>query len=92
MTLREILVSLGAQVVSTESGHSFLAIENTNPILDAFPRILEDDGMSYGVNAQFITEASDDIYLDEDMRSPVFNMFVDVPRPDEIAEFRMGDF
>lgn len=38
----------------------------------------------HGANAQFVIEASEDIYLDEDKRTPVFNMFVEAPHPDEL--------
>lgn len=60
MTLEDILKHLGF----TENEDSW-SISKDAPILKAYPRILEDDGMGYGVNPEFITEADDDIYEDE---------------------------
>ena len=55
MTLREILKSLGA---NTNKG--VIGFREKDPILDVYPKVLEDDGMGYGVNARYITEASVD--------------------------------
>lgn len=57
MTLREILNKLGFK----NDGTSF-SIDNDNPILDAYPYTLEDDGMGYGVNPKFIMLPDKDIY------------------------------
>ena len=48
MTVREILERLGVTDYKIEDEH----------ILDLYPRLLEDDGMGYGVNTQYITEVS----------------------------------
>ena len=48
MTVREILERLGV---------TDYKIENER-ILDLYPCLLEDDGMGYGVNTQYITEVS----------------------------------
>lgn len=73
MTLRDILESIGFE--KNDAGE--YAIKADNPILDAYPKLLEDDGMAYGVNEQYITEADDDTYDDkiyeEDVK--VFNIF-----------------
>lgn len=58
MTLREVLTSLGA-TLNEETGK--YEIPN-NEKLDIFPVVLEDDGMGYGVDDRFITEAT--IYED----------------------------
>lgn len=53
LTLREILVSLGAKL---EDGKLFF--DENNPILDVCPKTYEDDGMGYGVNECNIISAS----------------------------------
>ena len=52
MTTRQILVSLGA--VEQDGVVGFKSDDKT---LDIYPTILEDDGMGYGVDAKYITEA-----------------------------------
>ena len=73
MNLREILESLGFR--KNDAGE--YAINSDNPILDAYPQLLEDDGMAYGVNPQYITEAQDETFDDQisgqDVK--VFNIF-----------------
>lgn len=60
MTLREILKSLGFE----EDSETVTLIKNeeTNRLLDSYPYLLEDDGMGYGVNAEYITEVSPDVH------------------------------
>ena len=53
MTFREMLEQLGCK--QTMSGDWQIDEE----ILDAYPRVMEDDGMGYGVNEKWITEFSD---------------------------------
>ena len=55
MTLREILIEMGSL---QENG--LIGFKTDDPILDVYPKVLEDDGMGYGVNARYITEASVD--------------------------------
>lgn len=57
LTLKEILLALGFK-----EENRTLSISIDNPILEAYPRTLEDDGMAYGVNTQYITEADADVY------------------------------
>lgn len=57
MNLKQILKDLGFK---EEDGKIF--IENDSPILDAYPLLLEDDGMAYGVNPQFVIETDNEIY------------------------------
>ena len=56
-TLREMLDQLGF-----EEKDGFYGIPNNSELLDAYPRLFEDDGMAYGVNERYVTEASPDIY------------------------------
>ena len=60
MTLREILLALGFEE-DTET-LTLIKSEETMKLLDSYPRILEDDGMAYGIDNGFITEVSDDVY------------------------------
>ena len=60
-TLREVLEGLGATV---ENG--VIGFKTDNPVLDIYPRVLHDDGMAYGVDPRFITEAfadTKDMYI-----------------------------
>jgi len=56
-TLLDILRQIGAE--ETEDG---FVIKKDNPLLDAYPRLLEDDGAGHGVNGQFVTEVDIDTY------------------------------
>ena len=51
LTLREILTGLGGIVVDGKW-------EFNPEIMDVYPVTLEDDGMGYGINEMFISEAS----------------------------------
>ena len=57
LTLEEILRFLGFK----ENKGSW-TISKKNPLLKAYPRLFEDDGMAYGVNPQYITEVDTEIY------------------------------
>ena len=50
MTLKEIMTELGAIDVN-----GFFGFHNDSPLLDVCPTLLEDDGMGYGVNDEYIT-------------------------------------
>lgn len=52
LTLREILEELGF----TEKDGRF-GIDNNDELLDAYPVTVEDDGMGYGIEPQYIVEA-----------------------------------
>ena len=89
LTLKEILKQLGF----TDTGDGYF-IEKGNEILNAYPRLLEDDGMGYGIDSGFITLAEKDVY-DFDRESTgqeervkryevmngekVFNLFIEEP-------------
>ena len=89
LTLKEILKQLGF----TDTGDGYF-IEKGNEILNAYPRLLEDDGMGYGIDSGFITIAEKDVY-DFDRESTgreegvkryevmngekVFNLFIEEP-------------
>ena len=57
MTLREILKQLGFK----ETEDSF-SISKDSKLLDAYPYLLEDDGMGYGVKSEYIIETDKDVY------------------------------
>ena len=57
LTLREVLKELGFE---TKDG--LFSISDDSEILDAYPRLLEDDGMGYGVDEQFLTVGDDYVY------------------------------
>ena len=59
MTLREILERLGFEEDSKTI--TLIKSEETNRLLDAYPYLLEDDGMGYGVMAEYVTEVSDTV-------------------------------
>ncbi len=44
-------------------------------LLDSYPRLLEDDGMGYGVNPKFVISADKEVYTDKDIK--VCNMFIE---------------
>jgi len=70
-TLREILTELGFE----EKDGKF-SIDANNELLDAYPRLLEDDGMGYGINEEVITEADNEIYdASVYTGAKVFNIF-----------------
>lgn len=62
MTFRDVLVALGAEIVTVETGpkstDSFIGFNASNDVLDKYAITLEDDGMGYGVNEKYIVEAS----------------------------------
>lgn len=57
LTLHNILKELGFK---EEDGKLF--IESDAEILKAYPRLLRDDGMAYGVEPEYIIEADESIY------------------------------
>jgi hypothetical protein len=57
LNLREILFSLGFEA---KDGKIYISADDE--ILDAYPRLLEDDGMGYGVDECYITEADRDLF------------------------------
>jgi hypothetical protein len=82
MTLWEILKKLGFR---KEDGK--IVGEISEDLLNAYPRLLEDDGMGYGVNQEYISEIdTGTIYDDPDLHVPVFNVFREEYRQDLIDE------
>jgi hypothetical protein len=69
MTLREILEQLG--IMSLDD------VTANHPLLDAYPVILEDDGMGYGINPKYITTVDSDTYDDINLKHKVFNIFAE---------------
>lgn len=55
-TFRDLLKELGA----FEEGNSFIGFDINDPILDICPVRLHDDGMAYGVDEEYFTEANTD--------------------------------
>lgn len=75
MNFEEILEKLGF-----ENDGEKLSIKIDNPILKAYPILLEDDGMGYGVNEEFVTEVDSTLYENHKIKGSiilVFNMFRD---------------
>ena len=73
MNLKEILENL-----EFENDGEKLFIKLDNPILKAYPVLLEDDGMGYGINEQFISEVDSTLYENHSIKDNlilVFNMF-----------------
>ena len=73
LTLREILERLGFE--EDDKTITFIKNEDTNKLLDAYPLLLEDDGMGYGINPMYIIECEAKVYTDEDSNLEVFNLF-----------------
>lgn len=57
MSLKDILIHLGF-----EEHDGKLSISADNELLNCYPRLLENDGMGYGINERFITEVDTDTY------------------------------
>ena len=60
MTLREILRELGFEEDSETI--TLIKSEETNRLLDAYPYLIRDDGMGYGVKGQYVTELDDNVW------------------------------
>jgi len=57
MGLRLLLESIGVNLQEI-NGEKYYVIKADSKILDTYPTILEDDGMGYGVNEQFIVDTN----------------------------------
>jgi hypothetical protein len=73
LTLKEVLLQLG---LSESADGKTLQISVDNNILNAYPVLLEDDGMGYGVHPQYITEISTNQYKSTELDDYVFNWFI----------------
>lgn len=87
-TLREILLSLGFE----EDSETITLIkgEENMKLLDSYPRLLEDDGMGYGVNEQYIVEVDNSVYdgTIADEKVNVFNIFREKVVMEEVLQMR----
>ncbi len=77
--LREVLNMMGAV---EENG--MIGFKTNDDILDIYPLILEDDGMGYGVNERYITEAS------ADMMKTYVNIFAESEIEDVVDDIKRG--
>ena len=80
ITLKDILQQLHFK----EDDEKFY-IEKSNQLLNAYPRTLEDDGMAYGINEEYITEVDSEMYETKigDENITVFNVFREkIKKPD----------
>ena len=73
LTLREILKKLGFE--EDDKTISLIKNEDSNELLDAYPLLLADDGMAYGIDPMYVTECDDEVYEDENTNLKVFNLF-----------------
>lgn len=71
-TLKEVLEELGA---TTDNG--VIGFSINSPVLNVYPKVLHDDGMAYGVDPRYITEA----YFDDE--NGYINIFAEPEREDE---------
>lgn len=74
-TLREILERIGFK---ESNGKLELELnDSSEKLLNSYPRLLEDDGMGYGVDEEFITVVDNDVYETEvgGENISVFNVF-----------------
>jgi hypothetical protein len=86
MTLWEILEELGFK---KEDGK--VVGEINEDLLNAYPRILRDDGMGYGVESRYICELDKDVYEDRELHVPVFNIFRERYTPDLINKMENNE-
>lgn len=77
LTLKEILTQLGFEINKTNDIIYLNLNETNNKLLGSYPILLEDDGMGYGINPQFITLVDKEIYEEECTNSKlnVFNLW-----------------
>lgn len=83
-TLMEVLTDIGFEV---KDDKLVLDInEKTKKFLSAYPRILKDDGMGYGIDPMYITEIDMEVYEDDicGVPTPVFNIFREKDFSDKI--------
>ena len=60
LTLKEILLRLGFK--ENDKAVTLIKSEETNKLLDSYPRLLEDDGMAYGIDRGFVVEVGSNVY------------------------------
>ena len=75
MTWKEILCAIG--ILTDENEREEYKFSINNPILNAYPKVLEDDGMGYGVNPRFVVSSDCMVYKDDELNEEVSNIFVE---------------
>lgn len=70
MTWREIFNKVSENI----DGNKYVFPDD---FLDSYPRLLEDDGMGYGVNSRYIISVDSEIYKDDDLQENVNNLFIE---------------
>lgn len=73
MTLKEILDKISTKSEDMEDNMTNYCFDRK--VLDSYVRILEDDGMGYGVNPRYIICADNNPYEDSEIKENVINMF-----------------
>ena len=97
LTFKELLNDLG---FTPENGA--ITIPEGHPLLHAYPSILMDDGMGYGIHEGYVVEGDTYVYKRKIGKEPIktFNIFIE-PQPIEnedeeddttTHEFKAGDF
>ena len=81
-TLKEILITLGF----SEDSDGYIKMKSDDKLLSCYPKVLNDDGMGYGVNPTYIIEANKQIYADSDLKEDVFNVFSE-PIEEKVENF-----
>ena len=86
MTVREILQAI---FPNTDFEVGPITISVYDPVLDTYPRILEDDGMGYGIKPRYITDVDTEQYKEKlsvlDVPKPPFE---DLAKLSELADKR----
>lgn len=80
LTFKELLNDLGFK--PNENGD--IVIPSDSPLLEAYPSVLTDDGMGYGIREGYITEGDIEVYDYKigDEPAKVFNIFIEPDTPD----------
>lgn len=84
MTLREIIDELGV-TYTMDNGDEIIRKDRIH-LLDAYPLVLEDDGMGYGVSPKYITTVCKETHDDKELEEKVFNVFIEAKHPSECSE------
>lgn len=70
MTWREIFDKFSTNCNGTQ-------YDFNNELLDSYPRLLEDDGMGYGVNSRYVISVDHEFYKDKELEENVTNLFIE---------------
>lgn len=82
MTLREIIDELGITYI-LDNGDEIIRSDRKH-LLDAYPVILEDDGMGYGVNPRYVTSVDTNVYEDKGLKKNGFNVFIELKHESKV--------